>query len=207
MAGNRLKQQERSKPAKQPAESFKKDKEPDVKMKALVKDERTHKVLGTFFLLLAAFLFIAFTSYLFTWKDDQGKFYGRSFSVLFDDKLQAENLLGRLGAYISHLFFFKGTGIASYFCCYFFFIIGVNLIVGRKVFRIGRNIRYILLGLLYTSTLLGFIFHVVMPSSFSAGGALGNMTSEYLVRFMGITGTILLLGVAGLAFPDMEVQF
>ena len=35
------------------------------------KDERLHKTIGLILILFAAYLFIAFTSYLFTWKNDQ----------------------------------------------------------------------------------------------------------------------------------------
>ena len=39
----------------------------------LVKDERTTKIAGAINLLITIFLFIAFTSYLFTWQEDQDK--------------------------------------------------------------------------------------------------------------------------------------
>src|SRR6185437_13166835 len=50
---------------------LKPEKEARVTAREIVKDERTHKITGAVFLLLALFLFIAFTSYLFTWKEDQ----------------------------------------------------------------------------------------------------------------------------------------
>jgi DNA segregation ATPase FtsK/SpoIIIE, S-DNA-T family len=207
MAGNRLKKQEKPKPVTKKADTFRKDKVQDVKVKELVKDERTHKVLGVLFLLLSVFLFISFTSYLFTWQDDQDKVFNLSYQILFNNDVQVENLLGRLGAYISHLFFYKGTGFASYLFCYLFFIIGINLIVGRKVFRIGRNIRYILFGLLFITTFLGFIFHSFDISDFPAGGALGDMLSGYLIRFIGSLGTLLLLLVIGLSFLIWKFNF
>ena len=49
------------------------DKAEKIKVKELVKDERTHKILGSVLLLTAFFLFIAFTSYIFTWRQDQDK--------------------------------------------------------------------------------------------------------------------------------------
>src|SRR5437870_4123450 len=47
--------------------------EEKVAVNELWKDERTHKIMGTFFLLIAFLLFVAFTSYLFTWQEDQSK--------------------------------------------------------------------------------------------------------------------------------------
>ena len=42
------------------------DKETDISVTEVVKDERTGKIAGAISLLTAIFLFIAFTSYLFT---------------------------------------------------------------------------------------------------------------------------------------------
>jgi S-DNA-T family DNA segregation ATPase FtsK/SpoIIIE len=47
------------------------DKETEITVKEVVKDERTGKIAGAISLLTAIFLFIAFTSYLFTWQEDQ----------------------------------------------------------------------------------------------------------------------------------------
>src|SRR6478672_9648328 len=103
-------------------DKLKPEKEEQVNMKQLVKDERTYKILGTVFLLIAIFLFIAFTSYLFTWEEDQDKvFHGASILYPSSD-VKVANLLGNLGAYISHQFFYKGFGIASYLLCTFFLI-------------------------------------------------------------------------------------
>ncbi|HEY6082361.1 MAG TPA: DNA translocase FtsK 4TM domain-containing protein, partial [Chitinophagaceae bacterium] len=205
MAGNKLKSPNKAKPKKESPDTLKKDKEPEVKVRELVKDERTHKVVGTICLLLALYLFIAFASYLFTWQDDQDKVFSLSYKILFNNDVQVENLLGRLGAFVSHLFFYKGFGIASYLFCYFFFILGVNAIVGRRVFRIWRNTRYIIFGLLFISTALSFAFSSAL--AFPWGGAFGNMAATYLSGFLGSTGTILLLGVAALAFLIWKFNF
>lgn len=201
MAGNKLKS---PKPKKEDPAAFKKDKEPEVKVKELVKDERTHKLVGTICLLLALYLFIAFTSYLFTWQDDQDKVFDLSYKILFNNEVHVENLLGRLGAFTAHLFFYKGFGVASYLFSYFFFILGLNAIVGRRVFRIWRNTRYIIFGLVFISTTLSF---GLQGFSFPWGGACGVMISTYLHGFLGFTGTILLLGVAGLAFLIWRFNF
>jgi hypothetical protein len=111
---------------------FKSEKEEKVKVQQLVNDERTYKILGTVFLLIAIFLFIAFTSYLFTWEEDQDKVFHGASILSPGSEVQAANLLGNLGAYISHQFFYKGFGLASYILCSFFLIVGVNLLVGRK---------------------------------------------------------------------------
>lgn len=203
MPANQLKTS-KPKPAAKSDAVMKKDKEPDVNVKSFVKDERTHKVAGMICLLIAAFLFIAFISYLYTWKADQ-KIISNNFSdVFFNESGNVQNLLGRLGAYTSHLFFFNGVGIASFLFCYLFLILGVNSMTGRRVFKIGRNVRYIIFGLIFLSTAFAFIFHAV---SFPWGGAMGNMISHWLTGFLGQLGTSLLILVCALAFLVWKYNF
>src|ERR1700689_1374747 len=108
---------------------LKPEKDTRVTVKQIVKDERTHKITGAFFLLVAVFLFIAFTSYLFTWKEDQDKvFHGGGFMA---PDVKVANLLGHLGAWISYQFFSNGFGLASFLFCTLFFIVGANLLFAR----------------------------------------------------------------------------
>ncbi len=173
------------------------DKTEKVKVKELVKDERTHKILGSVLLLTAFFLFIAFTSYIFTWRQDQDKVFQGFSAFLFGDDIKAANLLGRIGAYISHIFFYKGFGLSSYLFCIFFFILGVNLLFGERIFSPWRNFRYIVVGLLFFSTALAFI---TQGNGFPWGGETGNITSNWLSRLLGKIGTAALLFIGGFSF-------
>ena len=101
-------------------ETFKSDVEEKVAVKQLLKDERTHKIIGAVFLLIAFMLFIAFSSYLFTWAEDQDKF---SYRMLLANNIKVENLLGTLGAFLSEIFIRHGFGIASYLICTTFFVV------------------------------------------------------------------------------------
>lgn len=166
-------------------------------MRELVKDERTRKIAGSISLLVSLFLFIAFTSYLFTWREDQDKVF-RGASILFpSDDGQTSNLLGNFGAYISHMFIYNGFGISSFLFCTLFFVVGINAILGRKVFSLWRNIRYVLVGILFFSVLFAF---VAKTAVFPWGGAVGDLISNWLTRFLGTIGTAALLLVAGLAY-------
>jgi DNA segregation ATPase FtsK/SpoIIIE, S-DNA-T family len=177
---------------------LKPEKESRVTARQIAKDERTHKITGAVFLLLAIFLFLAFFSYLFTWKEDQNMVFRGGWHVLMPSyAVKASNLLGNLGALVSHLFFYKGFGLASYLFCSFFFIVGVNLLFSRKIFSISRNLRYVVAGLLYCSVLLAF---VTRGSGFPWGGAVGDMIDDWLIRFLGWLGTAAVLFVAGLAY-------
>ncbi|WP_217605202.1 DNA translocase FtsK [Chitinophaga sp. GbtcB8] len=183
---------------------LKKDKEADLKVKELVKDERTHKVLGMICLLLSVYFFIAFTSYLFTWEEDQDKVFRYAANVLFMNDVKVDNLLGRLGAFVSHWFFYGGFGVASYFFCYLTFILGINFIVGRRVFRVWRNIKHILFGLLFISSVMAFI---AIHDGFPWGGAVGDAINRWSNGFIGKTGTALMLLVAGLSWLVWKFNF
>lgn len=171
---------------------MKPETEEKVQVSELLKDERTHKIIGVFFLMVSFLLFIAFTSYLFTWEADQSKVWGAGgWKILLPSHAQSmENLLGTSGAYFSHLFFRNGFGIASYLFCIFFFAVGVNLTLRKRIFSLPRNLKYLIVGLIVISVTASFL---AKGNPFPWGGAVGNMCSAWLEGFMGSLGTAALL--------------
>lgn len=193
MAGNRSNEKKK----KGNPEQLKQEKEEQVTMKELVKDERTHKITGIAFLIVSLVLFIAFTSYLFTWKEDQDKVLRNATGMLFNEEMQVNNLLGRFGAWVSHLFFYQGFGVASYLVCTFFFIVGANFLFGKKLFSMVRNLKYVLVGLLVLPVFFSFF---MQGFGFPWGGAFGNYASGWLSGFVGTTGTGLILSLAAVSY-------
>jgi len=193
---NKLKKKEKSTPAKKPANSdvkpFRPEKDEKLDLKAIARDERTWKIIGTVSLLLAVFLFISFCSYLFTWKEDQA-IARQGLSALLDNDKPVSNLLGRFGAVLSYFFIFKAFGLASFLICTFFFVVGVNLLFRRKVFSIWKNLKYVTIGLLVLSVSLSFITYFFDTNGFAFGGAVGDMISGKLVGAMGTFGTAAVL--------------
>ena len=188
---NKLKKSSK-KPGKTNSENLKTEKEEKVSIRQLARDERTWKIIGAVSLAISILLFIAFISYFFTWKEDQDKVQRGGLSILMDDNIVVANLLGRLGAVVSHFFIYKGFGIASLLICTFFFIIGVNLLFNRKVWSVWRNVRYVTIGMVVLSVCLAFLFS---SADFSYGGAVGKMIVNWLERFLGLIGTGALLFV------------
>lgn len=171
--------------------------EPAITVQKVVSDERVHKITGFFLVLVAVFLGIAFISYAGTWQQDQDKVFKAGGNFLFDEDIKVDNRLGRLGAWISHLFIWKGFGLASFFLCMLPFTVGVNLIFKKRIFRVWRNVFYALTGLLYFSVSLAFF---TRGANFSYGGGWGEWLSESLSAFLGGTGMVLLLLVLGVAW-------
>ena len=175
-------------------DQLKQEKDETVEVKQLLKDERTHKIAGSFLLLLAFIFFVAFTSYLFTWGEDQDKF---SYRMLLANDIKVQNLLGTFGAFISEIFVRHGFGIASYLLCTTFFVFGINLFFGKKVFSVSRNIKYLITGLPVLSVAAAAIFH---GNPFPWGGAAGDMMRDWMYKTIGEIGTIAVLVVAVLSY-------
>jgi S-DNA-T family DNA segregation ATPase FtsK/SpoIIIE len=173
------------------------DKEADVVVSEVVKDERTIKILGAVSLLVSLFLFVAFTSYLFTWQEDQDMVQLWRTQLFSLQDVKANNLLGYIGAFVAYQMMFNGFGIAAYLFCTFFFVLGVNLFFTKPIFSLWRNVRYVLLGLLVLSTCFAFL---TPNTPFSWGGALGEYSSSWLIKFVGRFGTGAILLIAGFSY-------
>jgi len=189
------------------ASKLKPDKVEKIEVKKLIHDERSHKIAGAFLILISFLLFIAFTSYLFTWQQDQSKvLHGAKILLPSHDQPMA-NALGTAGAYFSDLFFRSGFGIASYLFCLFFFVLGVNLFAPKKVFSVSRNLRYVIAGLLVISVCASFLMHTPDAEKINSsdveffwGGKVGDMINEWLQQIIGYVGTALLLLVGLLSY-------
>ncbi|MFM7646367.1 MAG: DNA translocase FtsK 4TM domain-containing protein [Sphingomonadales bacterium] len=175
---------------------FSTEKEAAIDWVALARDERTLKIVGVIFLVLSVFLFISFASYLFTWKQDQA-IAQQGFSALLYEEKPALNWLGRLGAVVSHFFFFKAFGVASFLVCTFFFVVGVNLLFRQKVFSIWRNLKYVTIGTTVLSVSMSYLFS---NSAFAFGGGVGNLLTRELEGALGVFGAGAALFVIVIAY-------
>lgn len=178
-------------------DALQQEQEPTLEVKQLLADERTHKITGTVFILISFLLFFAFTSYLFTWDEDQDEVFRAGGDLFWGTDQQVNNLLGSLGAYLSHLFIYKGFGVASFLFCSFFFVVGVNLFFGKRIFSIARNVKYLFTGLVILSVAFAVAF---AGSAFPWGGAAGNLSRDWLYHLIGKLGTMALLAVAVLSY-------
>ncbi len=158
-------------------------------LKVGVNDERIPKLIGILCLLLALYLFIAFTSYLFTWKIDQNFVFQHSWGLLFKGELEMANWLGRLGAIVSNMFMHWGFGLPAFIFVYILVKLGLGRI-RRVPFRqhipMLWNSFWILL---VSSVFLEFVFR---NSAFLWGGTFGEEMCNWLTSFLGNIGLIFL---------------
>ena len=179
-----------------------KEKEEDIS--PFFNRDRMLRGIGIGLILLSVFMFIGFVSYFFTWKQDQDKVLEFSWKLLFSRDIVVDNQLGRLGALVSHFFFYDLLGVCSFLVSYLFFALGVNLAFKEWIFKLGKISSHILFITLLFSTIFAFIFH---KSTFPAGGGLGKMLFEWLSTLLGFLGLGILLGTLLLIYLSFSISW
>ena len=173
---------------------------------SIFKDERTHKILGVFFFLFSLYLFLAFTSFIFSWFNWQTEDINLSLSrVLFDNTIEVQNFMGRMGAGFSILSIKNGFGIASYFFLYLLLLLGFRLVFGIHILSFKKALRHSLFGLVWLSFTLGFFLRGAKVSVL--GGVFGYEISTWSIGVFGKVGSFILLLFALISFLILEFNF
>lgn len=153
------------------------------------KDERIPKLVGVILLLLAVYLFVAFSSYLFTWGIDASEVNERDFLELFTGDFEAANLLGRLGAWVSNSFFYWLFGLPSFIVAYLLAVFGWSKLKGHPLRAHRQLLITSMVLMLFLAVFLEFIFG---DAEFPWGGAFGEAISSWITGFVGHIGAALL---------------
>jgi len=174
-------------------------------------ESRFIKIVGLFSLLLSLYFFVAFTSYLFTWQDDQsyvsaanGGWHNlfKTTQELMENGVKnpvVQNWLGKFGALLSNQFIFEWFGIASFLFVFVFFVIGYRLLFRVRLFSIGKTLAYSFFCLVFVSIFLGFVHAFVADTPNYLEGGFGYWSNRLLDAQIGQTGTGGILLFAALA--------
>jgi DNA segregation ATPase FtsK/SpoIIIE, S-DNA-T family len=154
-------------------------------------------VFGIFIIIFSLYLFLAFISFLFTWKKDQDKLFVSTADFLFNINSNLENWSGKLGAYLSHLFIFNWFGIASFVFVLWFFLIGFKLVFKTSPISIKKSLKYGFITLIWSSFTFGFLFGNSYPIF---GGGIGFYLSLWSSSLIGQIGTGLVIFFSILSF-------
>ncbi len=159
----------------------------------LFRSEKLKFVFGVLVLLIAAYLLIAFISYLFFGAADQSKLDLPWSELVFNSTIKVQNKAGKTGAWLSEVIFNRGFGLASFIFIYLLIITGLK-ILGRSSGRFGKNFLFSLVLLVWFSVTLGLIFTKTDGgSAIYPGGKYGFVLSNWLSSLIGIAGVVLLL--------------
>ena len=157
------------------------------------RNEKFRFILGILVLLVAAYLLIAFISYLFYGAADQSKLDLKWTELVFNSSVKVQNKAGKTGAYLSELIINRGFGIASFIFIYLLIITGFK-ILGRNLVKYRKSFFSSLILLLWVSVTLGLIFTKTDgTSSIYPGGRYGFIMSNWLSSLVGVSGVVLLL--------------
>jgi len=141
-------------------------------------------VLGYTLLFISVILFTSFISYMFSWRVDQS-----NVSSLLDRDIQVENILGKIGAFISHFFIFKLFGIGSFIIPVILFISSYFLLFNKKILLLITNINWLLVLMIWTIIFSGYMSNFYPIQT----GVVGFEINTLLETYIGTTGIVILL--------------
>ena len=147
-------------------------------------------ILGSLLMLFSIALFFSFVSFYFTWQDDQSLL-----TEFADRNKEAENLLNKFGANVSHFFMYKGFGLASLIFPFLLFITGLYMFMSLAKNGLLKKWIWGLIFIIWISIALGF-FADEKPL---LGGLVGYEMNDFLQDYAGKIGVFLLL-LFGLVF-------
>jgi S-DNA-T family DNA segregation ATPase FtsK/SpoIIIE len=151
--------------------------------------ERGNKLFGMFLLFLSFYLFIAFTSYFFTWENDHDLVFRFSWEVFWTD-IEVDNWLGRLGAYLADTIVYWGFGVASYGFVYLLYKYGLAFIRRIPMYYMLPVLQRTIIYMVIIAILCSFF---LQKFEFPWGGVFGQAVTEYVQNFLGIVGTMALM--------------
>ena len=147
-------------------------------------------ILGSLLILFSMALFFSFVSFYFTWQDDQSLL-----TEFADRNEQAKNLLNKFGATVSHLFVYKGFGVASLIFTILLCITGLYLFLSLDRKGLLKKWIWGLIFMIWISIALGFL----ADTKPLLGGLVGYEMNDFLQDYTGKIGVILIL-LFGLTF-------
>ena len=148
---------------------------------AFFRNRKVHKLTGLFFVLFSLALFIALTSYFFTWQSDASIPTG-----------EANNWIGKLGRNLSKWAIEDWFGFGAYIFPFLLFIYGFHILFKKAILPLWKTTRISILIMLWVSVTLGFLF-ANNDNLAILGGSFGNQLSDWIELGLGGLGTGLLL--------------
>ena len=160
-------------------------------IKLFLNNRQTHTVFGLFLILFSLFLVIAFFSFFFSWQADQS-----TLSQFADKTVLTKNLLGKVGANLSHFFIYKGFGLAAFIIPILLFVSGLYWLFKIPIKKVVKTWNWGILFMLWFSIAFGFLPKKLILFA----GVIGIETNEYLQTFLGKTGLAIVLAFLALTY-------
>ena len=153
-------------------------------------------VFGLLFLCLSILLFLSFTSFFLSWKKDFDLSQLNFIDLITNSEIIANNLLGKVGAYLGDFFIYQQFGIASFLIPFFLFITGLQIFTNQYIIKLKR----LFLNSLFISLWLTTFFGLYFTQNPILGGYNGIQISNWLNSLIGLTGASVILSFSMLIF-------
>jgi len=153
-------------------------------------------VFGLLFLCLSILLFLSFTSFFLSWKKDFDLSQLNFIDLITNSEIIANNLLGKVGAYLSDFFIYQQFGIASFLMPFFLFITGLQIFTNQYIIKLKR----LFFNTLFISLWLTTFFGLYFTQNPILGGFNGIQISNWLNSLIGLTGASVILAFSMLIF-------
>ena len=165
-----------------------------------VSKESYQLALGIFLLLFSLILLLSFVSYLFTGDADQDVVQRTFWTSIKQGDKKAANLIGLLGAKLSHFFIFEWFGLSAFGWIPVTTWAGYWLVTKKDLLPYSFN-RFTFSSIFYiiwTSIFLGYFITVFDASGSTICGGLGYSVNQFFQQAMGWGGIfIIILLLAG----------
>lgn len=147
-------------------------------------------VLGVSLTAVGLFLLISFISYIFNYQNDQSQL-----SDFWSREVVADNLMGKVGAYLGELFIYHGIGITAFFLPVFLILSGLKILLRHRKNKPVKLFYNFLFFLIWVPIALGFLNQYGILH-----GVMGYEVNDYLSSFIGKTGVGIILLVSLLIY-------
>jgi S-DNA-T family DNA segregation ATPase FtsK/SpoIIIE len=140
---------------------------------------------------------LSFISYFITGNADQS-----AVNQLTNRSLEAENWLGKLGAYLADFFLYQGFGVTSFLFVRVLFLVGAYMVLDMSLSKLKKNFFWDGFLIIIGSILFGFLWDY-LPQ---LGGVIGYEMNLFIQDYIGKTGTLLVLLFGILIFLVFKVN-
>jgi len=160
-----------------------------------VSKESYQLALGIFILLFSLILLLSFISYLFTGDADQDVVQRTFWTSIKQGDKKAANLIGLLGAKLSHFFIFEWFGLSAFGWIPVTTWAGYWLVTKKDLLPYSFN-RFTFSSIFYviwTSIFLGYLITVFDASGSTICGGLGYSVNQFFQQAMGWGGIFIII--------------
>jgi len=150
--------------------------------------------LGIFILLFSLILLLSFVSYLFTGDADQDIVQRTFWTSIKQGDKKAANLIGLLGAKLSHFFIFEWFGLSAFGWIPVTTWAGYWLVTKKELpYSFNRFTLSSIFYVIWTSIFLGYLITVFDASGSTICGGLGYSVNQFFQQAMGWGGIFIII--------------